>query len=125
MASALLGGSGLGLSHNDFTDEAARDPERLALAARVRCVADEHCARIFPDQLPAVLRVWLNDGTFVERRVDVNRGGPGNPLSDDELAEKFTINAERVLDADTAAQVAGQTLALPMTDDLSVLTGRL
>jgi 2-methylcitrate dehydratase PrpD len=125
VASALLGGSGLGLSHNDFTDEAARDPQRLALAAKVTCVADEHCARIFPDQLPAVLRIRLDDGTSLERRVDVNRGGPGNPLSDDELAEKFTINAERVLDAESASRTADQTLALPTTEDLSELIGGL
>jgi hypothetical protein len=39
VAAALLGG-GLGVSHEDFTDAAARDPRRLALAALARCVED-------------------------------------------------------------------------------------
>jgi 2-methylcitrate dehydratase PrpD len=125
VAAALLGSSGLGLSHDDFTDEAARDPRRLALAARVLCVPDEHCARIFPNQLPAVLRVWRDDGTLVQRRVDVNRGGPDNPLSDEELATKFTINAERALDTSAATKLADRTLALATMDDLSALTGSL
>ena len=34
VAAALLGGGGLGLSHDDFTDTAAADPARLALAGR-------------------------------------------------------------------------------------------
>jgi hypothetical protein len=31
----------------------------------------------------------------LETRVEVNRGGPGNPLSDEELARKFHDNAVR------------------------------
>jgi hypothetical protein len=32
-------------SHEDFTDAAAGDPRRFALAALVRCVEDERCRR--------------------------------------------------------------------------------
>lgn len=113
LAAALVGGGGLGVGHEDFTDEAARDEQRLALAAKVRCVADARCDEIFPNQFPAVVRVVLGDGTRREVRVDVNRGGPGNPLSADELAEKFRTNAERRLDEDTAAKVAAAASALP------------
>jgi hypothetical protein len=52
VAAALLGG-GLGVSHEDFTDAAARDPRRLALAALVRCVEDERCSASFPHAFPA------------------------------------------------------------------------
>lgn len=97
VATALVGGGGLGVSANDFSDEAVRDPVKLALAARVRCVASEECDKIFPAQFPAILRVWLNDGGMREARVLVNRGGPENPLSDEELALKFAMNARMVL----------------------------
>lgn len=113
LAAALMGGGGLGVGHEDFTDEAAHDPERLALAAKVQCVPDARCDEIFPNQFPAVVRVLLRDGSRREVRVDVNRGGPGNPLSADELALKFRINAShRITDA-AAAQVATATFALP------------
>ena len=36
-------------------------------------------------------------GEELEARVEVNRGGPGNPLSDEELARKFHDNAVRSL----------------------------
>ena len=98
VAAALVGGGGLGLFHDDFTDEAARDEQRLALAALVRCVPDARCDEIFPHQFPAVLRVTTTDGTRHEVRVDVNRGGPDNPLSTAELATKLRLNASRVLD---------------------------
>ena len=77
VAAALLGG-GLGVSHEDFTDAAARDPRRLALAALVRCVEDERCSASFPHAFPAVLRVTTRTGEELER-VEVNRDGPGNP----------------------------------------------
>ncbi len=96
VAAALLGG-GLGVSHEDFTDAAARDPRRLALAALVRCVEDERCSASFPHAFPAVLRVTTRAGEELEARVEVNRGGPGNPLSDEELARKFHDNAVRSL----------------------------
>ncbi|ODU05831.1 MAG: 2-methylcitrate dehydratase [Pseudonocardia sp. SCN 72-86] len=102
VASALLSDRsethGLGLGHADFTDEAAADERRLALAAKVTCVADARCDEIFPDQFPAVLRAVLDDGRREEVRVDANRGGPGNPLSTAEHAVKFRLNAGRGLD---------------------------
>ncbi|HEY0558849.1 MAG TPA: MmgE/PrpD family protein [Frankiaceae bacterium] len=125
VASALLGGGGLGLSHDDFADERARDPERLALAARVRCVPDARCDEIFPEQLPAVLRVRLRDGRQLEERVDVNRGGPQNPLTDDEIRTKYRINASRALDPARVEELAEAALALPGSPDLGRLMAPL
>jgi len=121
VAAALTGGGGLGLFHEDFTDEAAADPERLRLAGLVRCVPDPRCDEIFPRQFPAVLRVTTRDGGRSEVRVDANRGGPQHPLSSEELAEKFRLNAARSLPEDTARRVAANVLDLPSATDVSAL----
>lgn len=125
VAAALTGGGGLGLFHEDFTDEAAADPVRLAVAAKVRCVPDARCDEIFPHQFPAVLRITTRDGRHHEVRVDANRGGPGNPLSSAELAEKFRLNAARVLDDNSARRIADLVLALPDAPDVSPLMHEL
>jgi 2-methylcitrate dehydratase PrpD len=125
VAAALTGGGGLGVFHEDFTDEAASDPTRLEIASRVRCVPDARCDEIFPDQFPAVLRVTTKDGVRHEVRVDANRGGPDNPLSSDELAEKFRLNATRVLDEAAAREAAADALALPTAPNLSTLMARV
>jgi 2-methylcitrate dehydratase PrpD len=106
VATALVGGGGLGVSLSDFTDATVKEPLKLDLASRVRCVADEECDRIFPNQFPAVLRVRLNSGEKLEARVSHNRGGPENPLSDQELKTKFLTNAERVLPAARVEELA-------------------
>lgn len=86
-------GHGLGVFHEDFTDEAAADPARLDLAARVTCVADEECTAVFPHQFPAVLTAELDDGSTMTERVMVNRGSPQDPLDAAELTAKFLANA--------------------------------
>jgi 2-methylcitrate dehydratase PrpD len=113
VAAALLGGGGLGVFHEDFTDAAVRDPARLALADKVNVVADAECTRIFPRQFPAVLTVRLDDGTTHSERVSKNRGGPANPLSADELTLKFTSNAARSLPEDAASRLADAVWRLP------------
>jgi 2-methylcitrate dehydratase PrpD len=97
VASALLGGGGLGLYLDDFTDERARDPQRLDLAGRVRCVPDAECDRIFPQRFAARLRARTRSGEEHEVFVCSSRGGPGHPLTDDELQLKFDLNASRCL----------------------------
>lgn len=105
VASALVGGGGLGVSLDDFTDEAVRDPLKLDLASKVRCVPDDECDRIFPNQFPAVLSVRLGSGEVREARISHNRGGPQNPLSDEELELKFRTNAERAFPSERVADL--------------------
>ena len=106
VAAALLGGGGLGVFHDDFTDAAAADPARLALAAKVNVVADDECTAIFPRQFPAVLTAELADGRRVTQRVLANRGGPDNPLSESELTTKFLLNAQRSTAPENASRIA-------------------
>jgi 2-methylcitrate dehydratase PrpD len=105
VATALLGGEGLGVSAADFSDDAVRDPQRLALSALVECYADEQSTREFPNQFPGVLSIELSNGTQLEHRVTHTRGGPENPLSTDELELKFRLNVEPQLGSTGASQV--------------------
>jgi 2-methylcitrate dehydratase PrpD len=112
IAAALLGGGGLGLGYEDFTDRAAADPARLALADRVRVEADGECTAEFPHQFPAVLTARLADGTVLQERVSHNRGGRANPLSEEELTRKFRLNARRAVDDAVAEELADRVRRL-------------
>jgi 2-methylcitrate dehydratase PrpD len=105
VATALVGGGGLGVSLEDFTDEDIGEEEKLRLASLVTCHADEDCTDVFPNQFPAVLRARLKGGEVREARVMHNRGGPENPLSDEELRTKFRANAGRALPEEQAAKL--------------------
>ena len=101
VASALIGGSGLGLGIDDFTDEFIRDPTRRALMRRISVTSDPRCDAIFPQQAPAILSVTTKDGRRMVEEVLINRGSPQCPLSDNELAVKFSENCRSVLAPET------------------------
>ncbi|TVR33786.1 MAG: MmgE/PrpD family protein [Nitriliruptor sp.] len=107
VALGFLGGHGLGAGLADFTDEVVAEPDRRALMARISVVSDPECEAIYPNQFPSVLRVRTRDGGQLEERVLVNRGGPDDPLSAEELELKFAENAGRALSPDEVAALAG------------------
>lgn len=122
VATAFIGGGGLGVYLDDFTDERARDERLLALAARVRCVADAESDAGYPRALPGILRVTLRGGEVREHRVTENRGGPGRPLSPEELSRKFTLNAERALPVGAVGRLRDACLELDSLHSLDQLT---
>ena len=83
----VKGGVGLG----DFTPEAVRDPDVLALAAKVRYVIDPD--NLSPTAFTGHIRCVLNDGTVIEDRQPHFRGGADEPLTRADILEKFTLNA--------------------------------
>ncbi|MBM3678692.1 MAG: MmgE/PrpD family protein, partial [Actinobacteria bacterium] len=94
-AAALLGGGGLGVYLDDFSDARADDPAVLALADRVHHHADEECLAAYPGSLPGIVTVRLRSGEVIEHRVFHNRGGLERPLTRQELLLKFELNARR------------------------------
>jgi len=121
VAAALAGGGGLGVYLDDFTDDRARDEERLALAARVHCFADAVSDEGYPRALPGVLRVTLRSGETREHRVTENRGGPGRPLSTGELGLKFALNAGRALPDAAVARLRDACLGIGDLDSIDDL----
>jgi 2-methylcitrate dehydratase PrpD len=84
----ITGGAGL----SAFTEETVRDPRILALASKVRYVVDPN--NPYPKAYTGHIRMTLKDGTVVEERQPHIRGGAHEPLSRDEIEEKFRRNVE-------------------------------
>jgi 2-methylcitrate dehydratase PrpD len=104
-AVGLFGGSGLGASYADYDTGLLTEPRRLRLLSVTDVAADDECTAIFPYQFPAVLRARTADGREWTAKALVNRGGPGLPLTTDELRAKFRDNAEGVLTPEAARAV--------------------
>ena len=92
------------------SDFAAPDPGLVALAGRVRAVAD--AALRIPE---ARMRVRLRDGRVLDEAVAAARGTPGHPVSRHDVEEKFRRLAGVVL---PAAQVGRLLEALRRLDTL-------
>ena len=87
-----------------------RDGRTRVLCHEAASAAGATCA---PASLKLTAGLTADDGERHEVRVDANRGGPGNPLSAEEHAAKFRLNAGRVLDAHAVSAVSDAVLALP------------
>ena len=73
-----------------FTDENARDPQIAALAAKVGYVIDP--ANPYPNEYTGHVRIETVAGETVELRQPHLRGGHHEPLSREDLEEKFRGN---------------------------------
>jgi 2-methylcitrate dehydratase PrpD len=85
-AGFVLGHAGL----DAFTEERVRDPRLLAVASKVRYEIDPD--NPYPDEFTGHVRVRMTDGTVHEERQAHFRGGAHEPLSREDLEEKFRLN---------------------------------
>ena len=121
VVAGLLGGQGLGVGLDDFTDTLAQDPARRALMAKVDVVSDERCDDIYPHQFPAVVTLRTTGGDVLVEEVLTTRGGPARPLSDDELTLKYRDNVAGRLSDDVADALQREILNLECAADLTAV----
>jgi 2-methylcitrate dehydratase PrpD len=85
-AGFILGHAGL----EAFTEERVRDPKLRALAGKVRYEIDAD--NPYPDAFTGHVRVKLRDGRTFEERQGHMRGGVDEPLTREDIEEKFRLN---------------------------------
>jgi 2-methylcitrate dehydratase PrpD len=82
------GGVGLGA----FTETAIRDAQVLALAAKVKFVIDPD--NPYPNNYTGHIRATMMDGSVIEERQPYLRGGAQEPLTRQDVTDKFALNAQ-------------------------------
>jgi 2-methylcitrate dehydratase PrpD len=80
-----------GVGLDAFTDAAVRDPQVIAFAHKVRYVIDP--GNPYPDNFTGHIRATLRDGSVIEERQPHFRGGAHEPLTRQDIEEKFILNA--------------------------------
>lgn len=115
-----------GLSVADiFVDRRVTDPTVAALCHRVRVTPDPELEQFFPDSYPTIVTLQTTDGRRFERRGEIARGYPETPLSEAELAAKFTRLAGSVAAPQRVAALATAVRDLWQAPDLSTYAGLL
>jgi 2-methylcitrate dehydratase PrpD len=82
------GGVGLGA----FTEAAIGDANVLALAAKVKFVIDPQ--NPYPNNYTGHIRATMKDGSVIEERQPHLRGGAQEPLTRQDVTDKFVLNAQ-------------------------------
>ena len=74
---------------NEYTLEKMQDPKVNELMKKVDCIKDPEIETNFPEKWPASVRITSRQGKRYYTRVDYPKGDPENPLTWDELEQKF------------------------------------
>lgn len=104
LATALVVG---GLGVTQFTEEAVLEPQVKELMKRVSLEFDPQLDEIAKDKgliNPSQVKVVLADGREFNQMVEEAKGGPNNPLSWEEINEKFSQCSENILSKEQAEQ---------------------
>lgn len=72
-----------------FKDEKLKDPKVYDMMQKVKVEADEEIEKAFPELKTAIVEIETSDGKTHSCRVDYPKGDYREPMSDDELREKF------------------------------------
>lgn len=103
----------------EFTPQSVRSPDVQALMQRIRMEFDPAIEAKGYDKMRSRVEVMLTNGRKLVREADERyRGGPENPLSDDELIEKFTDCTQSILDQATREAVIEAVFGLENLTDV-------
>jgi 2-methylcitrate dehydratase PrpD len=74
---------------SQFSDAVVQRPDVQAMVKRVHVYVDPVAEAAGFDKMTSILKIHLTDGRVLSGRADFSKGSPANPMSYDEVAEKF------------------------------------
>jgi len=110
------------VSLEEFTTGNIEDNEIRALSQKVEVQLDKelddlHLSR--EDLRPSVVEINTKDGRFFTERRDIAKGWPADPLSDEELEEKFITLTRNILAEKQASKIIETIYAFDTVEDIS------
>jgi 2-methylcitrate dehydratase PrpD len=120
MAILLVEGkAGLG----EFTDTVVNRPDVQAMINRIRFGTDPEAEAAGYDKMTTIIKIHLKSGRVVSGRADFGKGSPSNPMSYDEVAEKFQGCADYAeWPKDRATKIIEMVRSLEAVTDMRSLT---
>lgn len=109
-----------------FTDAVVNRPDVQEMIGRVRFYADPEAEKAGFDKMTTILKITMKDRRTITGRADFGKGSPTNPMSYDEVAEKFQGCATFAeWPADKASRVVDLVRKLEDVSDVRALTALL
>jgi 2-methylcitrate dehydratase PrpD len=87
----------------EFTDATTQRDDVKAMIEKVDFVIDERAEKAGYHKMTTIIDITLNDGRVVHGEADFGKGSPANPMSYEEVADKFRDNAAHARLARAAA----------------------
>ena len=104
-----------------FKQERIDDKSLIPVMDKVKVVPNQEFEKLFPEFQPSQVTITLADGTAHTQRVDVPRGDPRDPMTQDEIAVKFNALANGILPPDICIEIQQLCMSIDDEPDLSRL----
>ncbi|HXZ43927.1 MAG TPA: hypothetical protein VEH53_03800, partial [archaeon] len=123
MAILLLGRKA---SLSEFTDEVVNRPDVQSMIKKVEFGVHPEAEAAGYDKMTTIIEIALKDGRKISGRADFGKGSPANPMSYEEVADKFReCVAFSRWPSDKAERVIEMVRSLENLADVRELTGLL
>ena len=106
---------------DQYTDEVISRPEIKALMQRVSCRKNPELDREFPRKWAAEVTLLSKQGETFQARIDYPKGDPENPLTWDELTDKFQDLTRPVFDREHRGRIITRVRSLEPSDSILTL----
>src|SRR5262245_14768464 len=104
-----------------FKEERVRDKALIPIMDKVKVVANEEFEALFPKFQPSRVTITTNGGKQHSTRVDVPKGEPRDPMTEGEIAVKFTALGGDVVGKDQCKKLQKFIMSMETVDKLGGL----
>ena len=88
-----------------FKQERIDDPALIPIMDKIKVVPNDEFEALFPEFQPSQVTITLEDGARYQQRVDVPKGDPRDPITEDEIAVKFNALGKDVVGEEKCGQL--------------------
>lgn len=105
-----------------FAGERIENPLVRHILGITEVIPDGALTELYPDKFPARVTIALDDGSTVQETVLFPKGDPQDPLSSEELEQKFVENVRGQLGYTEAQALIDAINSLPESEDAEEVT---
>ncbi len=93
------------IDNSTYTEKRFHDPQVLDLLKKITVVEDKALSAMYPEAVPNRITVTLSSGKVISKQVDYHKGHPKNPMSDEEVENKFRRLTKKYLSKNQADKI--------------------
>lgn len=104
---------------DEYTLENIKAPRIKEMMSKIRCVEDPELEKEFPKKWPASVMITTKNGEEHSALIDYPKGDPENPLSWDELIDKFKDLTAPIFSCAKQDAIIEKVRSLELEDDIN------
>ena len=118
IGAALVDGA---ISHATFTEKRFRDPEILSVVDRIEMIPDPDLALLFPWKMACRIELVSVDGAVRVFEYGNPKGHPQNPMTDQEILDKFNSQAASLLSKERCGKIVDWVFSIEKKNEIKEL----